>query len=124
MGDHTSVPIAEWLIYILDVNTGKISKVSGSQGLFAPRWSPDGKRLLAAKADSTALLLFDFAKQRWSTLAQGLLGFPSWSEDSAYVYALDAHLPQKSVLVRIRISDRKVESVADLSICDRLRFPG
>ena len=110
-------------IYTLDVNSGRVMTLPGSQGLFAPHWSPDGKMLLAARADSTAFLLFDFERRNWTTLATGLLGFPAWARDSNYVYALDGHVSQKSAFVRIRVSDGKVENVADLSSLRQAVFP-
>jgi dipeptidyl aminopeptidase/acylaminoacyl peptidase len=50
-------------IYIIDLKSRKVSTLPGSNGLFSPRWSPNGKYLLATKADSSAFLLFDIAKQ-------------------------------------------------------------
>jgi Tol biopolymer transport system component len=102
-------------IYVMDVSSRHVTTLAGSEGLFAPHWSPDGRHLLAIKADSSAFLLFDFASQKWTTLVEGLLAHPKWSRDSNYIYALDAHVPQKTAIVRIRISDSKTQNVADLS---------
>jgi Tol biopolymer transport system component/DNA-binding winged helix-turn-helix (wHTH) protein len=102
-------------IYVVDLKSRRVTTLPGSEGLFSPRWSPNRKYLLAIKSDSTALMIFDFVTQKWSTLAQGLLASPSWSRDAKYVYALDAHEAHKSAIVRIRLSDGKFESVADLN---------
>ena len=64
-------------------------------------------------ADSLSLVLFDFQTQKWSQLANGRAGFPNWSKDGQYVYFL-RWLDRPAVL-RVRITDRKVEQVSDLT---------
>lgn len=100
-------------IHVLDLATKKVSEVPGSQGLYSPRWSPDGHYLSAFSADSKTVLLFDFAAQKWTRLATGSLGWLCWSHDGQYVYMLD--FSAKNAVVRIRVRDHKVEQVADLT---------
>ena len=99
-------------IHILDLATQKISDLPGSQGLYSPRWSPDGRNISAFSADSKTLLLFDPQSKKWSELASGSLAWLNWSHDGQYVYVLD--YSGKSAVVRIRISDRKAEQIADV----------
>ncbi len=99
-------------IHVLDLTTHKVSSLPASQGLYSPRWSPDGRYVSAFSADSKTLLLFDFQTQKWATLAEGSLSWLNWSHDSQYVYVLDYR--GKDAVVRIRISDRKPEQVVDL----------
>jgi serine/threonine protein kinase/Tol biopolymer transport system component len=99
-------------IRVLDVQTRRISSIAGSQGLFSPRCSPDGKLLLAMTSDSNALKLYDFHTQTWSELAKGTFSWPTWSRDGQYIYVKD--LSQKGALDRIKISDRKIERAIDL----------
>jgi Tol biopolymer transport system component len=99
-------------IHVLDVATGRVSDLPGSQGLYSPRWSPDGRFISAFSADSMKLLLFDFRTQKWTDLATGSLSWLNWSHDGQYVYVLDYR--GKNAVVRIRISDHKTEQVADL----------
>ncbi len=99
-------------IRVLDLATRQVSILPGSQGLFSPRWSPDGRYISAFSADSKTLLLFDFQTQKWTDLAQGSMGWLSWSHDGHYVYVLD--YTGQDAVVRIRISDHKTEPVADL----------
>ena len=56
-------------IRILDVKTQQISTLPGSQGLFSPRWSPDGRYIVALPPNRNILTLFDFATQRWEEIA-------------------------------------------------------
>jgi len=98
-------------IYFLDLQTRQVSKAPGSDGLFTPRWSPDGRYITALAADSQKLVLFDFTTQNWSELAEGSpVGYPAWSRDGKYVYFVVAN----TAILRVRISDRTVERVADL----------
>ena len=61
-------------IRILDLATHQVSTLPGSQGMFSPRWSPDGRYIPALSADSKRLLLFDFQTQKWTELATGQHG--------------------------------------------------
>ncbi len=99
-------------IRILDVKTHQISTVPGSSGLFSPRWSPDGRYIVAMPFDSRSLMLFDFAAQRWDEIAKTAAGFPNWSKTGEYVYFL--HEEGQPSVMRVRIRDRKLERVADL----------
>jgi eukaryotic-like serine/threonine-protein kinase len=100
-------------IHVLDVASRKVTDVPGSQGLYSPRWSPDGHYLSAFSADSKTLLLFDCATQKWAPLATGSLGWLNWSHDGQYVYMLD--FSARDAIVRIRVRDHKMEQVADLT---------
>ncbi len=99
-------------IHVLEVASGKVSDVPGSQGLYSPRWSPDGRHISAFSADSKTLLLFDAQTEKWSELANGSLAWLNWSRDGQYVYVLDYR--GKDAVVRIRVSDLSVEQVVDV----------
>jgi serine/threonine protein kinase/Tol biopolymer transport system component len=99
-------------VHVLDVASRQVSSLPGSQGLYSPRWSPDGRYVSAFSADSKTLLLFDFQTQKWSELASGSLSWLNWSHDGKYVYVLDFR--GKNAVVRIRINDRTTEQIVDL----------
>jgi WD40 repeat protein len=84
----------------------------GSQCLYSPRWSPDGRYVSAFSSDSKTLLLFDLKTQKWTDLATGSLGWLNWSHDGQYVYVLD--FVGTDAVVRIRISDHKIERLVDI----------
>lgn len=100
-------------VHILDLASKKVSDLPSSQGLYSPRWSPDSRYVAAFSGDSKTILLFDFKTQKWIDLASGSLGWLAWSHDSQYVYVLD--FKNKNAVVRIRVSDHKMEPVADLT---------
>jgi len=99
-------------IRILDINTHQLSTLPGSTGLYAPRWSPDGRHIAAMTFDSRSLMLFDFQTQKWEEIAKITLGFPNWSKSGEYVYFL--HEENQPSVMRVRVRDRKLERVADL----------
>jgi WD40 repeat protein len=99
-------------IHVLDLATHQISTLPGSESLYSPRWSPDGRYISAFSAESKTLLLFDFQTQKWTSLATGSLSWLNWSHDGQYVYVLD--FGGKDAVVRIRISDHQIEPIVDV----------
>ena len=76
-------------IQTCDLRTHQLSKVPGSDGSFAPRWSPDGRYIIAlTAAGNNKLMLYDTKSQSWREvkLALTFIGYLSWSSDSAYLY--------------------------------------
>ena len=75
-------------IQLVDLKTRKVSAIPGSDGLFSPRWSPDGRYLASLSQDSQKMLFFDFGGQKWSEpIAENArIGFPTWSQDGKYCY--------------------------------------
>jgi len=109
-GAATSVTTAS--IRVLDLSTKKVSNLPGSEGLFSPRWSSDGRYVAAMTGDSNVVRLFDFQTQKWTEIAKGSFGWLNWTKDGQYLYILD--FAGKGAIVRIRISNHKLETVADL----------
>jgi serine/threonine protein kinase/Tol biopolymer transport system component len=102
-------------IEILDMNTQHVSPISGSQGLFSPRASPDGRYLAALSADSKKLMLYEFATRKWSQLAQATFAYDNWSHDSRYIYLED--YSQGDDIVRVSVQGgalERLESVKDV----------
>ena len=63
-------------------------------------------------ADEQRVVLYDFETQQWSELAKAGAGYPSWSKNGQYVYFLRG--PNDPAVLRVRISDRRLEHVVDL----------
>ena len=115
---------------ILDLDSGKVSQVSGSNGLFSPRWSPDGRYFAAMSRSVTdagfnnvtdAIRIFDLQSQQWSTLVEhrGNWDSPTWSHDSKFLYALNDAVPPS--VYRIAVPGGTPQRVVDLK---DFRFTG
>ena len=100
-------------IYVLDLKTRKASKLPESDGLYSPRWSPDGRYIVAITLDSLKLMLFDFTTQKWSELAEIFVAYPTWSRDGRYVY-FDGILDNQESYFRVQIGDSKLERIFSL----------
>jgi Tol biopolymer transport system component/DNA-binding winged helix-turn-helix (wHTH) protein len=103
-------------IFVADLKTRQVSTVPGSEGLFSPRWSPDGRFLAAIPGrDQTKLMLFDFQTQKWSewTKDVGQVGFISWSKDGEYMY-FATFLTDKPFFGRVKLGRNKFEPLVDL----------
>ena len=112
-------------IRILDLKTHKLEKVPGSDGLFSPRWSPDGRYIAALSPDNTTLMRFDFEGQKWSkwlTEPAGTVNYPVWSADSKYLYFDDLVNGDESVR-RVKVGDNQPELVFVLATIDRYLGP-
>ena len=100
----------------VDLKTGQISALPGSEGLNAQDISPDGQNIVAFMQNDSRLVLFNLASHRITELAQGKSFYAAfWSRDGKYVYFQDLYGGAEQSISRVRLSDRKVESVAGLS---------
>ena len=98
-------------IRILDLTTRQVSTLPGSQTLTSPRWSRDGRYIVAMPGDLSALLRFDLQTQKWSELAKGSFSWLSWSKDGQWIYVLS---DVSAAVVRVRLGDGKTERAVDL----------
>jgi serine/threonine protein kinase/Tol biopolymer transport system component len=109
--DYVVAPGAN--IHILNLRTEQVTDVPGSEGLFSPRCSPDGRYIAALSSDSTKLLLYEVAKKTWSPLATSMFGYENWSRDGNSLYAED--YPAKiDDIVRVHVPDGKLERLFSL----------
>jgi Tol biopolymer transport system component len=128
MPDNESIVFGPWEgggsrgIKVLDLNTNHVTPLPGATEMWSPRTAPDGRYIAALSQQESKMMLFDTKTQKWEQLSDHYSGYPSWSRDGRYLYFQDwsrgTGLP--SQVVRVRISDRKVETVVDLKTLDRL----
>ncbi len=109
-------------LHIFDLKTKRITDIPGSEGKFAPSWSPDGRYVAASSVRGSRILLFDFRSQQWSDVAAGW-DFKKWSRDSRYVFFM--RHGDRPAIMKLRVSDRKTEEAASLKGYDQTgRLPG
>jgi serine/threonine protein kinase/Tol biopolymer transport system component len=75
-------------IQVLDLSSKQVSIFPGSENLYGPRLSPDGKYLAAVTSDNKKLLIYDFHAQKWTDWLSepGLINMAVWSRDGQYIY--------------------------------------
>jgi DNA-binding winged helix-turn-helix (wHTH) protein/Tol biopolymer transport system component len=74
-------------IHVFDLRTKRLSDMPGTAGLWSPRWSPDGKYILAITADSRALRALAVPGLEWKQLARmRMVDNATWSVDSRFIY--------------------------------------
>ena len=95
-------------IHIVDLKTSQVSDVPGSEKLFSPRCSRDGRYIAAFSLDSTKLMLYDVKKKSWRQLAVSQFGFENWSHDGKYLYAED-YSQNADDIARVNVSTGKIE---------------
>jgi serine/threonine protein kinase/Tol biopolymer transport system component len=109
-------------IQVLDLKTRQTSTVPGSEGLFSPRRSPDGRYLAAVTPDSTTLMLYDFRTQKWSKwlTEPGNIAYPTWSKDGNYIY-FDNFLTDHPTARRVKLGAGRSEALYSLSALRRFQ---
>lgn len=110
-------PDSEMQIRLIDLATKQESVLPGSKGLWTPRWSPDGKYVVAQTTDFSGLKLYSLESRTWQTLAQNLfeVNDPVWSRDSRFVYfrCFTREMPGREAIARISLGMHKPVIVAE-----------
>ena len=112
-------------IRILDVNSKQVTVVPGSQNLYSPRWSPDGKYLACATVDNKKFVLYDFKTRKWSDWASGFgLGVGmTLSRDSKYLY-FDTTEGEHAGQYRVKVGQTHPEFLFDFRNVHRSWWSG
>ena len=111
-------------LQFLDLRTGKLSLVPGSQDLEGGQWVSEDT-LVATPRNETKLMIFDVRTQKWSDLVPGkvpgsVINY-AHSPDYGYVYYTTGGAEPQAL--RIRLADHKVEAVASLKELRRALGP-
>jgi Tol biopolymer transport system component len=107
-------PPEEKALNLLDLKTNQVSKIPGSEGLYSPRWSPDGRHVATLDFDTKELILFDLVTHQREELVSteaGYVAYPSWSQDGKYVYFGGFLTTDNRGIFRVRVSEHKCERV-------------
>jgi Tol biopolymer transport system component/DNA-binding winged helix-turn-helix (wHTH) protein len=101
-------------IRILDLETGKLSKLLGSEGLIEPRWSADGRYIAALNPKKKQVYVYDCKLEKWSVLSEA--NFPAtlrWSPSGDSLYYQDVDELEESIF-RVPMATRETERVVRL----------
>jgi Tol biopolymer transport system component/predicted Ser/Thr protein kinase len=109
-------------LHIVNLRSRQTTEVPDSRGLYSPRWSPNGRYLLAIPPQDPRLthhdwplMLYDFSRHAWQELikAAGVAQYPEWSADGRCVY-FHAQVPKEAPEQRVCLADRKIETIVDM----------
>jgi eukaryotic-like serine/threonine-protein kinase len=109
-------PIAGHLrIRILDLETKKVSTMPGSDGYYAPWWSPDGQYLAGIHNPPKSLTLYSVKTKQWKQLKvfEHDWGFFVWAPDSKSIYLMrgtgEVGFGEQIGIYRLTVPDGKWE---------------
>jgi len=107
---------------VVDLKTRQVSPIPGSDEKFSPRWSPDGRYLIALDLEpiSKKLFLYDFQTEKWSewiTDPDGV-GYPAWSSDSRSIEYWSANK-----IKRIKLGDSRPEDLFSIQTLNIFATP-
>jgi Tol biopolymer transport system component/DNA-binding winged helix-turn-helix (wHTH) protein len=115
--DYLGEPGEPKAIEMVNLETKQVTKLTGSDGLFSPHWSPDGRYVAASRLDQRQLLLFDFGSQTWRILfgksPEDRVDSAQWSPDSQNIY-----FNNFGKVLRVSRDNGKVEEVLNLATID------
>jgi len=97
-------------LQILDLASHQIVTLPGSEGIWSPRWSHDG-RLIVGINQSGGCSVFDLDSRQWSELQKGECNYPTFSSNSQFVYFIGG---TRDGVYRVAVSGGRVEHVVDL----------
>ena len=100
---------------VFDLDSHQVTTLSGSEGMWAPRWSPNGRFILGIYHGSGGgVKILDLeTKRSWVVQQKGECNYPTWSSDSQFVYCM--LLPDDPGVFRVRVSGGDAERVVDLN---------
>jgi dipeptidyl aminopeptidase/acylaminoacyl peptidase len=102
------VPKDKRHISIVNLETGEVEPVAGSEDLFSSRWSPDGRHLVAFNQVNGQTMIYDFLTKRWMGTNAKDFGFYTWSKDNKHVYGL---FQEGNALARLEVASGMVERI-------------
>jgi Tol biopolymer transport system component/predicted Ser/Thr protein kinase len=104
----------------VELKSGKVTELPGSQDMWAPTWSADGKYLLASSRDNKYLKLYNFVTGKWAVAWTGEIGDTHFSHDGRFVYVEDL---KDQNIHRINLANLKAETIGSLKDLRRPDLP-
>jgi eukaryotic-like serine/threonine-protein kinase len=109
-------PIAgHFRIRILDLQTRMVSTMPGSDGYYAPLWSPDGQYLAAIQNPPKSMAIYSVKTKQWKQLKvfEHDWGFFVWAPDSKSLYVMpdpsEGWTNEQMGIYRLTVPDGKWE---------------
>ncbi len=108
-------------IRILDLETRKVTTMPGSDGYYAPLWSPDGQYLAGIQNPPKSLAIYSVKTKQWKQLKvfEHDWGFFVWAPDSKSIYLMrgpmEAGSGEQTGIYRLTVPDGKWELFSKLT---------
>lgn len=106
--ENTSKDIA-----IYNLQSKQLSVLPQSQGMFSPRWSPDGTYIAATPLDQHRMMIYQLADHRWSTISDLSVADPVWAHDGKSIY-FHSFMEEGQPIYQVSVPQGRVSRVADL----------
>ena len=120
-GDVLQDPPRTMHLHLFDTKSLAVTEISGSDGLWTPRWSPNDRFVSALSTDNRRLKIYDFQSKRWRDLASfPKIEYTQWTADSQYIHfraLLNEPSPlqvNRRALYRIKVDSGNLEKITDL----------
>jgi Tol biopolymer transport system component/predicted Ser/Thr protein kinase len=92
-----------------DFRTRQLAEIPGSEDMFLPSMSPDGRFLAALHAAESHVAIYELATEQWAVLDQDSAYRPVWARDSSAIF-----ITHHEEVQRYRPVIRKIESIVQL----------
>ena len=100
-------------VYVADFASKVAQKILGSERCLKQAWSPDSKYLTCVTTPNDHVLLYDWAKQKWTVAAEGKVLSPvMWARDSSGFFFQDL-LEEGEPVRLVNVKDRSNQRVFD-----------
>jgi eukaryotic-like serine/threonine-protein kinase len=105
-------------IRVLDLETRKVTTMPGSDGYYAPLWSPDGQYLVGIQNPPKSAVLYSVKTKQWKQLKvfEHDWGFFVWTPDSKSILYLrgpnEVGVGEQTGIYRLTVPDAKWELYA------------
>ena len=102
------------LLGIMKLATHTLTTLPHSEGLYSPKWSPDGHYIAALTLEGKRLMLYDTKSATWKMLPAIPADHPVWSSDSKSLF-FRARVLDKKPIYRISVPEGRADEVVDLT---------
>ncbi len=104
-----SQPEGETRLHQVNLKTGAVSTIQGTEQMVAPHWSPDGRFIAGLASSKWTVTIYEVATLKQTEISTMRGGWPSWSRDGESLFF---HADQ--AWWRYRMIERKLEKVATI----------
>ena len=101
-------------LYVVDLESRKVTPMTDGQKFYIPAWSPDGRYLVAMAREPLRMVIYTARTKQWRTLMQfdAPDGYYAWSPDSRSIYF--SQTQTRAGMYRVSVPDGGRKRVSDI----------